>query len=527
MTALPRAVVALEATEARDAKRSQATVLVNMARQRFELGISTDGDPYAVAISGPRLARLLRGGRSSLRAELAAVYLEQTDSAASSPALSTAIETLEGFARRAAPIELHLRVAQADGCVWLDLGREDGQCVRISPAGWAITTASPVLYRREPMTAPMPLPARGGDVDALRRLLVLEDRVWRLVIGWMVGAMFPSIPRPVLLLTGEQGSAKSVTTRMLAGIIDPAIPQTRCAPREERDWIAATSCSALVALDNLSNVADWLSDAICRAVTGEGYVRRRLFSDGDVAVTTFRRTIIANGIDLQAYRGDLLDRSIIVELPRISEERRRPEAELVREYERMRPAILAGLLDMVAAVLRELPTTVVERPPRMADYAHVLAALDHATGWQTLSAYMGAGRDALSTAVEADHVARAVAGLLEHAASWSGTASELLDRLNGLRGDERPPQGWPTTPQHLSGRLRRAAPSLRAAGHRIDDGQRHGGKAVWTLEKGGFPSSPPSPGKSDGARAPAGGDDGDDEIPTLFNPSAARAEVEI
>ena len=107
--------------------------------------------------------------------------------------------------------------------------------------------------------------------------------------------MMPNMPWPVRLFTGEHGTTKTYTTRTIANIIDPAIPQTRCAPREERDWIAATSASAVVALDNLSMVPDWLSDAICRAVTGEGYVRRRLYSDGDVAVTTFRRTIIATG----------------------------------------------------------------------------------------------------------------------------------------------------------------------------------------------------------------------------------------
>ena len=509
---------------------SQATVLVQLARESYELGISTEGEPYAVPSAGPRIARLLRGSRAGLRAELASAYFEVEQKAASSSALADALATIEGFAARCEPVELHLRTAQTDDTVWLDLGRKDGRCARIDAERWQLTDKPEVLFRRSSVTAPTPNPTQMGDLTALRELLGMgsDSPVWPLMVGWMVGAMFPGIPRPVLLLTGEQGTSKSTMTRMLAGVIDPALPQTRCAPRDERDWIAATSASTVVALDNVSSVPDWLSDAICRAVTGEGYVRRRLFTDGDVAVTTFRRSIIANGIDLAAYRGDLLDRSILVVLPRIEAGRRRTEEDLDCELERLRPTILAGLLDLVAKVLRELPTVQVEQPPRMADYARVLAALDQATGWGTLDAYRTLGREALSGAVDGDHLARAVAALLDAEGSWIGSASDLLEELDRRRADSRAPRGWPTTPQGLAGKLRRAAPALRAAEYEIDSKKSHSSSRKWTMsrpsrhcdgtEEVGKSSSRPSPSSADalsGAIARDGADGRDDEIPTL------------
>jgi hypothetical protein len=49
-------------------KDSTATRLVQMAQQRFRFGVTLTGEPYAVPVDGPNVARMLRGGRRSLRA---------------------------------------------------------------------------------------------------------------------------------------------------------------------------------------------------------------------------------------------------------------------------------------------------------------------------------------------------------------------------------------------------------------------------------------------------------------------------
>ena len=48
---------------------------------------------------------------------------------------------------------------------------------------------------------------------------------------------------------------------------------------------------------------------------------------------------------------------------------------------------------------------------------------------------------------------------------WTGTAAELLERLNTLTPDSRDrPSDWPKSARGMSGRVRRAAPVLRAVG---------------------------------------------------------------
>jgi hypothetical protein len=76
-----------------------------------------------------------------------------------------------------------------------------------------------------------------------------------------------------------------------------------------------------------------------------------------------------NGITSVATRPDLLDRSLVVELPVIPEERRRTEREVRTEFAAEHPQILGALLDAASGALRELPGVRLERLPRMAEFA--------------------------------------------------------------------------------------------------------------------------------------------------------------
>jgi hypothetical protein len=303
----------------------------------------------------------------------------------------------------------------------------------------------------------------------------------------------PDIPHPVVALTGEQGSAKSTAMRLLAWLLDPATPQVRQPPRDLETWTVAAAGSYVVGLDNLSSLPDWLSDAICRAVTGDGLVKRALYTDDSLAVLAFRRCVLVNGIAFAQLRGDLVDRLLPVECALISEDRRRDEAELLGFFQTAWPAMLGGLLDLATRVLAVLPEVHLERRPRMADFARLVAATDHVLGTDALTAYLEVRRRTATELLEGDLLAAAVKRLALERGSWEGTAGELLAALT----PEPPPKGWPATPQGMAARLKRAAPALRLTGvHVAHLGPRgHGGSRTWTLaaEKTRNELSPTSP----------------------------------
>ena len=74
----------------------------------------------------------------------------------------------------------------------------------------------------------LPEPTRGGSLDLLRQLLHLDsERLWMLVIGWLLGTLAPRGPYPVLTLLGEQGSGKTTVGRLLRGLVDPHMAALR------------------------------------------------------------------------------------------------------------------------------------------------------------------------------------------------------------------------------------------------------------------------------------------------------------
>ena len=49
-------------------------------------------------------------------------------------------------------------------------------------------------------------------------------------VAWMLAALRPKGPYPVLVLQGEQGSSKSTTERLLRASVDPNTATTDCQP---------------------------------------------------------------------------------------------------------------------------------------------------------------------------------------------------------------------------------------------------------------------------------------------------------
>jgi hypothetical protein len=459
------AALAPSSDEAAEGKRkpSQATQLVQLAEDRYRLGREVGGDLFAVVKQGPPIVQMLRGSGTSLRAALADDFAKVHGVAPSTSALAGALLVLEGRARQLPPERLELRVAESDGRIVLDLGEESGRAVVVAPGdGWEIVTVPPVLFRRTALTAPLPLPEQGGNLDELRELVHVADEAWPLLVGWLLIACLPNVPAPILYFRGSQGAGKSSGARLVSRIVDPTGAQLRSAPRDPSEWVMSASGSRVVPLDNLSRIPEWLGDALCRAVTGEGLVRRQLYSDADAVVWSFRRAVMLTAITAEGVRGDLADRLLPIELERIPESRRRTEEELERAFAAIHPRMLGALLDLLAQVLRvlaEMPR--LDRMPRLADAGRVYAALDRVLGTGTFDAFCGiAGRLAYEV-VEDDLVASALVELLDRReGQWEGTAAALLETLT----PDKPPKGWPTTVQAFTGRLTRAQEALRLIG---------------------------------------------------------------
>jgi len=450
-------------------KSSQATQLVQLTKQRFDLGVTPEGEPFAVPKSGPRLVRMLRGGRTSLRADLAHAYFARSGSAPSQAALADALQVITGQANELEATPLHLRVARHGGALVLDLGDATGRAVVIGAAGWQVVNASPVLFRRTELTGALPVPVPGAALGELWELVNVAERYRPVLAAGLVHALMPDAPHVITAITGEQGTGKSTAMRMLASLIDPSPAQVRKAPRDVDTWTTAAAGSWVVALDNLSGVNDQISDALCRASTGDGDVRRRLYSDGDLHVIAFLRVVLLNGIDLGALNDDLVDRLVAVTLDRIPNGARRKDADLTGAWTAAHPRVLGALLDLTCSVLRALPVVVLDAPPRMADFGYVLAAVDDVLGTEGMKTYLWSRTEMAEEAVTSDPVLAALTAAVT--GEFLGTSAELLELITPTRLDWKAPKDWPTARQ-LTGTVKRRAPSLRRIGWTVEEAER-------------------------------------------------------
>jgi len=200
---------------------------------------------------------------------------EESPSVPRSQVINDALAQLEAICQFEGPEhEVHVRVAEHEGATYVDLADENWRAVRVAPSGWQVVSDPPVKFVRAKGMLPLPEPMVGtGGAERLRRLLNLKNKdedSWRLILAWLVAAFRPGRPFVVLILQGEQGSAKSTVERILRALVDPSTAPLRTTPRNEHDLYIASTSSWVVAYDNISSLPQWLSDAICKLSTGGG-----------------------------------------------------------------------------------------------------------------------------------------------------------------------------------------------------------------------------------------------------------------
>jgi hypothetical protein len=454
------------------AGRVPAAEVLARLMEPAELFHAPDGRAYAtVEVDGHGETWAVRS--KPFRGWLGRAFYDAMKKPAPAQAMIEVVALAEARGLAGEGMGVHVRVAEADGRIYLDLGDEAWRVVEVDPGGWRILHRSPVKFRRAAGMLALPEPIRGGAVDELRAFVNVEDdRAWVLIVGWLVMALSPRGPYPVLVLGGEHGAAKTWTANRLRDLVDPNEAPNRAEPREPRDLMIAARNGWVLAFDNLSGLSASLSDGLCRLATGSGFGTRELYSDDSEVIFAASRPMILNGIGDVVTRPDLLDRSLLLTLPAIPEARRRDERDMLDAFADVRPRVLGALLNAASAALRTRHEVHLSRAPRLADFARWVTAAEPGLAWQArtfMDAYDENRADAHELALEASAIAPALRSMMEEEKTWMGTASELLTELTARVDDAaRRVREWPAGGRALSGILRRLAPNLRAVDVEVD-----------------------------------------------------------
>jgi hypothetical protein len=387
---------------------------------------------------------------------LSRLYFNETKGAPNSEAMASALNVIEARAHHDTPVRtVFARVGELDGKLYLDLCDAKWRAVEIDKAGWRVVDRPAIRFRRSADMRALPDPAHNGSVEGLRPLLNIgpeDSDDFILAIAYELSCLSGHGPYPVMVVAGEQGTAKSTRSALLRSVVDPGRPALRSLPRDERDLFIAARNRQVLAYDNLSGLPPWLSDALCRIASGAGFGTRQLYSDDEEALFDGARPLILNGIEDIVSRPDLAERSLFSVCEPIADEDRRSEVEIWASFDAVHASVLGALLDAVSTGLRNAPNLKPPALPRMADFAKWVIACEPAL-WKAgefLRAYRANIQGAVESVLEASPVAVAVRALMDRIAEdkktqWRGTASELLADLIPLAGEKvARSKAWPS-----------------------------------------------------------------------------------
>lgn len=399
-------------------------------------------------------------------------YYEETDKAPSQEAMNNAlgIMEMEGlFSEKIVP--LFRRIAEIDGTFYYDLTDDAYRVVKISGNGYELLSNPPLLFERGKNAKAQAEPDFPGDINLLWNHFQFKSKDDRILFtAYLISCFVPSIPHPVLVLSGEKGSAKSTTERMLKAIVDPAVQDLLTMPNSRADLAIILSNNYMAAFDNLDFLSGEKSDLLCMASTGGSFSKRALYSDDEEVLLTFKRCIVLNGINIVATRADLLDRSIILELNRIKEETRKEESIIWQDFNRDLPAIIGAILSTLSKAMEIFPSVQLTHLPRMADFTRWGYAITEALGQKGevfLKAYQANQNKSNEETLASHPVASAIIALMEKKDSWDGSVSTLLDALESTAAKEKintNSKSWPKAAHILSRRLKEVKSNLESVG---------------------------------------------------------------
>ncbi len=458
-------------------KQSQASELVNLADD-MDLFHTPEGD-YFASFNVKGHIETHRTNTKAFREHLARQFFENAGRIPSSQAMQDALGVFNGKARyEGCERPVFLRLASYNGNIYLDLCNESWEVVEIRKDGHSVLPSEdcPVRFRRTKHMGSLPTPGATGSIDDLKPFLNFDDDdgdvAYPLLLGWLVNCFRPDYPFPILIITGEPGTAKSTTAKFFRELVDPSVMPHRACPRNEKDLMIAADNSWVCSFDNVSAVPDWLSDALCRLSTGGGIGSRTLYENDEETILKAKRPIILNGIGNFASRSDLVDRAQILTLRVIPKHERLSERELQSRFKAKRQSIFTGLILAVSTALRNLDDTQLGELPRMADYAQWASAAEPALGLAPggfMRAFSSSLAQVHSIVLEGSLAGDAVVEYCHERGEFSEDMllKDLLATLRSRNDQGAQHKDFPKTSKKLRNDLQRINPNLRELGINI------------------------------------------------------------
>lgn len=375
--------------------------------------------------------------------------------------------------------ELSLRVCGKDNnTIYYDLTNQKWEIVKINSKGWEIlkNNTIPLFKRYENNIKPQVYPIKDQKNEEyfkefLQMFNLKTEKDLLLLSVYMISLFIPEIPKVILIITGNGGGAKTTTFSLIKNIVDPSSLDTLSFSPNKNDLIQSLEHHYVIYYDNVSYISPEISDILCRAVTGSGNSKRELYTTDEDFIYQFKRCIGINGINIVTTRPDLVDRSLILKVERIPEEKRKKEEVIKEEFKRLRPFVLGYIFEILTKVLKyreeRKNESILLNFPRMADFAEWCEIISRCMG-NPDNAFINAYQENIDNQndeiIESNPVAETLITFMENKDKWVGTPTELYrlfcDIIDQVNYNIKRTNYWPKTPTILTRRINEITPHL-------------------------------------------------------------------
>lgn len=454
------------------------------ARTRLQPWTTEDGRLFLDYTQGGsrRTMQVTPGGHCEFRGWFATFCVDQQGFVPNGDLLNSAQIYFSHWVRtEGKKVKDYIRVGGRVGELYVDVGNDANDAWKITDTGITRVPGGPTHIRllrgagMLPLVEPDLSTPASQLVPLLRNFIKAPEDEMTLLTAWLLGSMRPEGPYPVLTISGEQGSGKSTILRLLRRIVDPHALDMRTPPEDQRDLQAMVRNSFVLAFDNVSFISNKMSDVLCVISTGTGAQGgRALYTNAEESAVRVCRPIAMNGIPDVIERGDLVDRSIHVHLPRIDPKDRRDDYEFWQLFNEVHPKLLGALMNAALVATQNYKTVVLEEKPRMSAFAVWVVAAEKALGWvpgKFMEVYSNNRNAAENQMLEFHGLASAMMRLMEERQEFSGTYPDLIGALEMHVG---PRETLPKTSHGFAAELRRLRPLLERQGLRFFNGGRTG-----------------------------------------------------
>ena len=463
---------------------NEADKAYNLAAEKIEVYTDQNHEPYIVIKDSKHI--IYFANRDEIKRLVIKWFIDKYKTTIRPSDVNTALETLYAQAENCNDVKyVATRIYQKDDVIYYDLynSNKTVKCNKENVSVINETQIQDFYFIRDNFQIPQCIPnlevSSANLLDIISKHFNIAKQHSLLFAVCVCTAFIPNINHPILIIEGEKGSGKSTMCRNLLNIINPTKKELLVMPNDTNNLVTVLSNNYLACFDNIGALGTEHSNTLCLAVTGGTLSKRKLYTDNAEISINIRRIVVLNGLALQIAQSDLVDRSIMLYLNRISEENRNTESNLNINFARDLPDLLGSIFNTISKALSLYGHTKLNNLPRMADFCAIgyciAESIEEGKGEQFIKDYADNIKFATESIVGDNPVLECIKYIADNIGYWHSTMSELLLKMRSIientHIDRRIPANFPKNPSALSRKLNNYQHDLKTLGISVEIGR--------------------------------------------------------